>query len=278
MRRQSSSTIFLLGVCLVFLVSGCASLSSLIGQHYETFTFEINNEQVDVRLPEELPSMEKAKGGGEQCFNLLVCVQSFCLSEEKDHDHIDFLYRNGKVIALVWTKTTETEPSKRYVSWIYAEGIPILVDIKAINELINDPPEKKPKETSLLSLTEFTWEGELNPNEFDDWKLLSVRPVPQGYFWVFIENPDQTSAIDVVVLEVDLNSNVLGYRYFKDGEPYLYVFDVNKGKYVHYSFTQEEKESCMKCHSDKPERDLLHEDMRGAYRTLPKWRRIVELG
>ncbi len=100
-----------------------------------------------------------------------------------------------------------------------------------------------------LPLAAFTWEGELNPNEFDSWKLLSIQPTSQGYFWVIIENPDRGSPIDVVALRVDSNSNVLGYRYFKDGEPYLYIFDSNEDKYVRYYFTQEDKESCMKCHS-----------------------------
>ena len=97
----------------------------------------------------------------------------------------------------------------------------------------------------------FTWEGELNPNEFDNWKLISVQPTPQGYFWVFIENPDQTSAIDVVVMEVDLNSMLRSYRYFKYGEPHIYLFDNNQQKYVRHHFTNEQKKSCMQCHSDK---------------------------
>ena len=97
----------------------------------------------------------------------------------------------------------------------------------------------------------FTWEGELNPNEFDNWKLISVQPTPQGYFWVFIENPDQTSAIDVVVMEVDLNSMLRSYRYFKYGEPHIYIFDNDQQKYLRHYFTNEQKKACMQCHEDK---------------------------
>lgn len=97
----------------------------------------------------------------------------------------------------------------------------------------------------------FTWEGELNPSEFDNWKLISVQPTPQGFFWVFIENPDQTSEIDVVVMEVDLNSMLRSYRYFKYSEPHIYLFDNNQQKYVRHYFTNEQKKSCMQCHSDK---------------------------
>ncbi len=94
-----------------------------------------------------------------------------------------------------------------------------------------------------------TWEGELDPNEFRNWKLLSVTLNVEGLAWVFIKNPDQTSPIDTVALAVDLDSNILGYRYFKDGEPYSYVLDNNEDKYVRHYFTHEEKESCVKCHS-----------------------------
>jgi hypothetical protein len=97
----------------------------------------------------------------------------------------------------------------------------------------------------------FTWEGELDPNEFDEWKVVSVSPSSQGFLWMFVKNPDQSSAIEIVALAVDLNSTVLGYRYFKSGTLYSYIFDSNDDKYVQQHFTDEQKESCMKCHSDK---------------------------
>lgn len=96
-----------------------------------------------------------------------------------------------------------------------------------------------------------TWEGEFDPNEFSKWKFLSVTPNVEGLAWVLIKNPDQASSIDVVALAVDLNSNILGYRYFKYGEAYSYTFDNNQDKYVRHYFTHEEKTSCTKCHSGK---------------------------
>jgi hypothetical protein len=97
----------------------------------------------------------------------------------------------------------------------------------------------------------FSWEGELDPNEFDKWKLISVQPSPQGLLWMFVKNPDQASAIDTVAMAVDLDSTLIGYRYFKGGEPYSFVFDSSQEKYVERRFTNEEKNSCMKCHVDK---------------------------
>jgi len=84
-----------------------------------------------------------------------------------------------------------------------------------------------------LTLVSFTYEGELDPNEFNKWKVLSVQPpTPQGVFWMYVKNPDQASPIDIVAMVVDLDSTLLGYRYFKGGEPYSYVFDSNEEKYV----------------------------------------------
>ncbi len=97
----------------------------------------------------------------------------------------------------------------------------------------------------------FTWEGELDPNEFDKWELVSIIPNPQGFSWVMIKNPDQSSPIDVVAMLVDSSSNVLGYRYFKDNEPYGYFFDIAQQKYVRHQYSPEQKKGCMQCHSDK---------------------------
>ena len=97
----------------------------------------------------------------------------------------------------------------------------------------------------------FTWEGVLDPNEFDKWKVISVQPTAQGLIWMFIKNPDQASPIDIVALAVDANSTLIAYRYFKYSEPHSYIFDINEDKYVRHHFTDEQKKSCMKCHSGK---------------------------
>ena len=97
----------------------------------------------------------------------------------------------------------------------------------------------------------FEWEGELDPNEFDKWTVISVQPTPQGLVWMFAKNPDEASAIDVVAMAVDSNFTLLSYRYFKHGEPHSYFFNVKEGKYVRYQFTEEQRKSCMNCHSEK---------------------------
>ena len=68
---------------------------------------------------------------------------------------------------------------------------------------------------------------------------------------MFVKNPDQAAPIGIVAMAVDLNFTLLSYRYFKYGEPRSYVFDVEQGKYVQHHFTEEQRKSCMKCHSGK---------------------------
>ena len=97
----------------------------------------------------------------------------------------------------------------------------------------------------------FTWEGELDPNDFDKWKLISVQPSPQGIFWMLVENLDKDSPIGIVAMGVAGDSTLIGYRYFKYGEPYSYVFDSNEEKYVRQRFTDEERRSCVRCHTGR---------------------------
>ena len=97
----------------------------------------------------------------------------------------------------------------------------------------------------------FTWEGEFDPNEFDNWEMISVIPNPGGISWVLVKNPDKSASIDTVALLVDLNSNLLGYRYFRHGEPFGYFFNMDQEKYVRHNYTPDQRKACMHCHSDR---------------------------
>ena len=97
----------------------------------------------------------------------------------------------------------------------------------------------------------FTWDGELDPNEFDNWELISVIPNPGGISWVLIKNPDNSASIGTVALLVDLNSNLIGYRYFKNGEPLGYFFNMDQEKYVRHNYTSDQRKACIRCHSDR---------------------------
>ncbi len=97
----------------------------------------------------------------------------------------------------------------------------------------------------------FTWEGELDPNEFDKWEKITTSPGPRiGTAWVFIKNPDCGAPIEIVALQIKFEGYLLAYRYFKDHEPYVYVFNVIQNKYIRLRMTEDQKRSCMECHKE----------------------------
>lgn len=104
----------------------------------------------------------------------------------------------------------------------------------------------------------FTWEGELDPNDFGNWLPVGIQPSSKDLVWIFMRNPDQTSPIKIVAMSVYKDKTLLVYRYFKHGEPYSYVFNVSKNKYERQHFTQEERKSCIRCHRDKvtPQKEI----------------------
>lgn len=97
----------------------------------------------------------------------------------------------------------------------------------------------------------FTYEGELDPNEFDKWQVVKFQPTPQGLIWVFIRNPDQESPIKIVAQIAGPNLTLIGYRYFKNGEPYMYKLDPEQSKYVRMELSEERRRRCMEYHSDQ---------------------------
>lgn len=139
MKRKTM--IIILGVMLFFLV-GCAMLQ-LGKPHYKTFELTISGQKIVVNLPKELPSMDKAESAGEACFNAKVCRQRFCVTEDLGHDHVDFVYMELDVIALVWIKAQETEFDKRFVAWVYIKGEPVAAPITRIQEMIRERESKK---------------------------------------------------------------------------------------------------------------------------------------
>jgi hypothetical protein len=97
----------------------------------------------------------------------------------------------------------------------------------------------------------FTWEGELDPNAFDNWEFVGSLSAGPGVAWLILKNPDPAHAIKTVAALVDLNDNVLGYRYFKHGMPYSYFFDMGQEKYILHHYTVKQKKQCMQCHQDQ---------------------------
>lgn len=256
-------------ICLMFFLLFAfvsdAFPEQVVVNPIKSFNLTINSQQVTVKLPDALPDMETAVFRGEECFNLIVCRQQFGLG----NDYVDFLFTDKtEVVALVWIKILEN--TNTYVVWKYVDGMPLSSTIKEIIDFIKDA--EKPKESSfrlgpkpppvllvseypiLPFFVDFTWEGELSPDEFTEWKVIKTElDVPRGIMWVYWQNPDSNAPVKVVAGEVYIDGTLVMYRYFKYGVPYMFYLDNEKNKYVQYKFTEKEKRSCMKCHKDKVE-------------------------
>lgn len=223
----------------------------------KTFTLTINASQVTVKLPGEFSIMEIAEFKWEECFNLVVCRQRFFLAET--WGDVDFIYNDkAEVLALVWINRSENV----YVAWKYVDGLPVLVGIKDINQLIRDA--EKPGTVNFRGklqlgpkpppiFIDFTYEGELNPDIFAKWKVIKTKFDSSGIIWMYWQNPDPNSPIKVVVGEVYIDETLLAYRYFKNGQPYMFTLDSEQNKYVRYNFTDVEKKDCMRCHESEVE-------------------------
>lgn len=256
--KRGFGMLLVLGVCLTFLVLGCAILERPTGKVATAIVareagYLIAREDPELAATVLVYTRRVAEHDFEDW-------RAWVLAEVADEPLLRM--RLEALMSLIETDLAgAVEDGVDVVVPIlrhFIEGIEVGLRVPKRSDSVIGP---EPLPVPLLA--GFTWEGELNPNEFDDWELVSVRPAAPGYFWVFVENPDRASSIDVVVMEVDLDSNMLSYRYFKYGEPRLYVFDRDRGGYVRYSFTREEKESCARCHGGESERDSLHRDMEG---------------
>lgn len=109
----------------------------------------------------------------------------------------------------------------------------------------------QPSELIRQTAGGFTWEGELDPNEFVEWPrdAGSYRMINPVIGKVTVENPDKNSPIQRIQILIYLPAEkLIAYRYFKEGKIYIYELDCNKNKYVRRHLTTEEKQGCMKCH------------------------------
>lgn len=134
--------LFSICVIMALFLMGCALTQWYAQTHYQQFEITLDQQKVAVNLPNELPSMENAVLKTQGCFNAKVCWQRYCVSMEPGHNHVDFISINTDVIALVWIKSAEMDPEKRFLAWIYVEKKPISVPINRIRDLIKEDDSK----------------------------------------------------------------------------------------------------------------------------------------
>ena len=127
--------IFLL--CLVILTS-CATLTPFLS-HQKTFDLTIGTETFTVMLPKDFPDMKDATVTIDRCWDALICQMGFCLGEKPNHDHIHFWYVPDEVpFVLIWIREQEIDPDAKYKCWLYVKGVPVSVDLRKVNQVLQE--------------------------------------------------------------------------------------------------------------------------------------------
>jgi hypothetical protein len=95
----------------------------------------------------------------------------------------------------------------------------------------------------------FSWEGELDPNEFVKWQIIGAKMVSPLTMIATAQNPDKEAEIQRIQMILYIDGTLLSYRYFKGGEIYDYELNIDKSMYERHEYTEKDHRSCMQCHS-----------------------------
>ncbi len=109
-----------------------------------------------------------------------------------------------------------------------------------------------------------SWQGELNPTEFDKWETVQeLQGSDPNEMWLIAKNPDEFSSIYFVLLiykreyrkgkygEVHINAILAEYRYWKHGEPYVFEYNRTGDKYRRFDIPEWKRKQCFHCHKPK---------------------------
>ncbi len=97
----------------------------------------------------------------------------------------------------------------------------------------------------------FTWEGELDPNEFVKWQIIETKMFNSLTMIATAQNPDKGAKVQRIQMFIYINGTLLSYRYFKEGEIYEYELNLDKDMYERRKHTENYRKSCMQCHNVK---------------------------
>ncbi len=97
----------------------------------------------------------------------------------------------------------------------------------------------------------FSWEGELDPNELDNWQITAPTMVDPLRMIATAQNPDKEAEIQRIQMVLYIDGTLISYRYFKEGEIYDYVLNVDTDTYERQDYTETDRQSCMQCHNVK---------------------------
>jgi hypothetical protein len=103
-----------------------------------------------------------------------------------------------------------------------------------------------------LNANALSWEGELNPTEFNKWEGVKIVYENTWYVHIIAKNRDETSRISLVNLTYRKEGGkLMEYSYFKEGEVYIFKYHEDTDSYKRAPLLKWEKERCLNCHRPK---------------------------
>lgn len=100
------------------------------------------------------------------------------------------------------------------------------------------------KNAQVETYSDFTYEGDYNPDVFMEWDIGTINNEPLVQYWTkdgvnyiqaILDNPDVNSAVRimvvVVVTDVQGGWSLISYGYNKNGIDYVYVLDIEENHY-----------------------------------------------
>ena len=71
----------------------------------------------------------------------------------------------------------------------------------------------------------WTYESHINPDQFDNWKIVKFTIKSPVIVEIILDNPNQSSNIKRVTVFIDRERDLLGYNYVMNDIKYYYFFD-----------------------------------------------------
>lgn len=85
-------------------------------------------------------------------------------------------------------------------------------------------------------IADYTYESEIDPVEFIDWRVVNYFFCPDGHMHILYRNPDNTAKIQKVDVGYISSKDTMGmiiamYTYLVDDKPHMFLYDPTKRRF-----------------------------------------------
>lgn len=142
----------LTSVCVIvalFLLIGCGALMGLIEQPLQTYTFNYNGKDYPVLLPKDVPKPLETAIQYPYCFSFYpVCVMQVWYKPDEIYPYLALWFTEELGVFLF----TYFEDKQQHVHYIPIKGIPVLVDCKEAQKVLDKLKESVDKLRGSIDL------------------------------------------------------------------------------------------------------------------------------